>query len=88
MTGRGINDAGRERFPVPFGRQLSRAHHSMIEHPHPLAIAVTDEAEAIVLDFISPLLAGRHRVRVGRQARLDETGRSADRTGGTPKHGR
>ena len=30
MTGRGINDAGRERFPVPFGRQLSRAHHSMI----------------------------------------------------------
>ena len=53
---------------------------------HPVALAPTDEAEAVVLDLIGPLRPGRRDLAVGRQARLDEAGRSADRAGIVPAH--
>jgi hypothetical protein len=39
------------------------------------------------VDLIRPLRPGRHGVAVGRQARLDEARRTANRTRGAPAHG-
>jgi hypothetical protein len=52
--------------------------------PHSLTILAGDEAEAVVLDLMQPLAAGRQLVGFGREARRDEPGRQGT---GTQRHG-
>ena len=57
------------------------------EHAHPVAVAPADEAEAVVLDLVDPLRAGRDRAAERWQARLDETERAASGSGRAPEDG-
>jgi hypothetical protein len=43
--------------------------------PHPCAVLSGDDAEAVVLDFVQPLAAGRQLVGLCGKARRDEPGR-------------
>jgi hypothetical protein len=52
--------------------------------PHAVAILAGDDAEAVVLDFVQPSLAGRRLRRIGGQAWRDE----AEREGHDPAIGR
>src|SRR5262249_8124252 len=56
------------------------------EYAHALALAPADEAEAVVLDLVSPLRPGRHTVAVRRHAGLDEPRRSVRGKGRVPTH--
>jgi hypothetical protein len=49
------------------------------EHPHPVQLAPADEPESVVHDLIGPLRPAWHGGAIGRQARLDEARRVADR---------
>ena len=43
--------------------------------PHPRAVLACNDAEAVVLDFVQPSVAGRQLISFGRQARRDEPSR-------------
>jgi hypothetical protein len=43
--------------------------------PHPLAVLARDDAEAVMLDFVQPLAAGRQLIGFGWEARRNEPGR-------------
>ena len=48
--------------------------------PHPLAVLAGNDAEAIVLDLVQPLAAGRQFISFGRKARRDEPGQECAHT--------
>jgi hypothetical protein len=43
--------------------------------PHPRAFLTSNDAEAVVLDFVQPLAAGRQFIGFDWKARRDEPGR-------------
>src|SRR5262249_40643429 len=43
--------------------------------PHPLAVLAGNDAEAVMLDLVQPLAAGRQLIGFGWEARRDEPGR-------------
>jgi hypothetical protein len=56
------------------------------EHAHAIELAPADESKAVVLNLVGPLRADRRGVGDGRQARLDEAGRTADGARSVPAH--
>jgi hypothetical protein len=66
---------------TPFVQSLPRR-----EDAHPVAVAATDEAIAVVLDLVGLLRPARHAVAIGRQARLDKAGRMPSGAGSVPAH--
>jgi len=48
--------------------------------PHPLAVLAGNDAEAVVLDLMQPLAAGRQLIGFGWKARRDEPGREGAHT--------
>jgi hypothetical protein len=44
------------------------------EKPHPIAVALGHDAEAVMLDFVKPIRPSRRLVRQTWQARLNEVG--------------
>jgi hypothetical protein len=57
------------------------------KHANAIAFHPADESVAVVLDFMHPLLSGRHGLAEGRQAWLDEAGGVTDGSEGAPEHG-
>jgi hypothetical protein len=47
---------------------------------HPFAVLARDDAEAVVLDFVQPLLARRRLRSINREARRNEPSRQGMRT--------
>jgi hypothetical protein len=47
------------------------------DQSHARGVAPCQDAEAVVLDLVEPVRAGRRRLGRGRQARLDQADRSA-----------
>ena len=48
--------------------------------PHPLAVLAGNDAEAVMLDLVQPLAAGRQLIGFGWEARRDEPGREGAHT--------
>jgi hypothetical protein len=71
--------SGRIPPTVPAARDQREAVGEIVAwtavEPHLHALLAGNDAEAVVLDLVQPLAAGRQLVSLGRKARRDEPGR-------------
>ena len=74
-----IDDAGARAQPGDRINDQREAASEIIARtavePHPLAILAGNDAEAVVLDLMQPLAAGRQLIGFGWEARRDEPSR-------------
>src|SRR5262249_11522406 len=73
-----VDDAGARAQPGERINDQREAAGEVIAGPavesHPLTILAGDDSEAVMLDFVQPLAAGRQLVGFGGEARRDEPG--------------